>query len=86
MLLFSYHWAILASMATLAERRMTSISRVPPAKREAVEEALEGAMDALSSSTSALTATSGVGAMDVANCANNERWTLDILIFARARA
>ena len=75
-----YHCAILAPMVTFAERRITSISRVPLAKREAVEEALEGAVDALLSSALV------IGAEDAANCANNERWILDILIFAKAKA
>ena len=74
MLLFSYHCAIFASMAAFAERRRTSTSRVPPAKREAVDEMLEGAVDALSSSAFASAMASGImrSAVDE-NCANSER-------------
>ena len=78
---------ILASMVAFAERRMTSIYRVPPAKREAVVEALEGAMDALLSSASAPTTTSGMTDATVAkNCANKERWTLDNFMRAKVRS
>ena len=74
-------------MAAFAERRRISISWLPPEKREAVEEMLDGAIDALLSFASALTTTSGIPDAAVAeNCVDNKQWTPGILMRAIARA